>query len=349
MTNARVMTDREREVVIKQIIGENRLIHYTLLLDKAHEISGMARKTADRIIRKMLKREIVSIRVKNKDCYLLKSDEAYKWDLPAMFADRMAATRKKLDRIEREFTRHSYDAQQSIYDDLCKRIDETIESHGNWVKQLDLDRGYEVAYEEIGMDIRKRLDKTKIDYGRKKRIRTYSRNVVTALMELGKREVALEERKNAMRPSAEREEVADGIRQLYKQIHILLDDTVDLESTLGKLEPENIRYWYGDTEVGEICTAIDYVRKQSVERGEAMSVRIKQLKEVTGEKSIPVSVENLETQVSALRAGLEKMDKVIREIETTGMQHKLIQMLDSKLSEAESNLEKTRETTAPKP
>ena len=335
-----MVTEEGRKVEIKRIIEECPCIHQTPLLEKICENHIMAKKTAEKIIKQLLEdREIYVVRVKNKKCFMLTSDEAYRGDLPALFAKKTVALRERLDKIEKNFTRHSSDAQQYICDDLCDRIGKTIDDSYRWVKELDRNRGYEAEYEEIGSGIQNLLENTKIDRARIRRALSYSRHVVTALIGLGREMEELTEKRKAMRASKEKEEMANRNKQLYDQTRVLVKDAVGLESALRDLQSVDIESWHDDTETGHLCTSIDHARKQSIEHAEAMSDRVKKLREIAGEQGMSVQAANLDTQVSAIRTNLEVMDGTIKEIETTGQQYELVKTLDSKLSEAESHLD----------
>ena len=334
-----MIKDEDRMVIVKQIIEKNDRIYHTLLLDKINENRCMAKKTAEKIIQKLLERgEIVSFVQKTKKCYMLKSHEAYKGDLPTMFARRSAAMKEKLDKIEKELGSHSYESQLHMCDEFWNHMEDLIKRSDGWVKELDKYRGYEAEYEEIGSGIRDLLENTKIDYARERRVRSYSGNVVAALVRLGGEMEELTEKRKAARVSKEKDEMANRIKQLDKQIHIMLKDIVSLESALKNLQSVDIEYWHDDTETGHLCTSIDYVRKQSVERAEAMSGRVKKLMEIAGEQGTSAQAASLDTQVSTIRTNLEMMDGTIKEIETAGQQYELLKTLDSELSEAESHL-----------
>ena len=334
-----VMKDEDRMVIVKQIIEKNDHIYHTLLLGKIDEDNHMAKKTAERIIQKLLERgEIVSFVQKTRKCYMLKSHEAYKGDLPTMFARRSVAMKEKLDKIEKRLGAHSYESQLHMCDEFWNHMEDLIKRSDKWVQELDKDRGYEAEYEEIGSGIRKLLENTEIDRVRKRRVLSYSGNVVSALIRLGGEREELTEKRKTMKVSKEKEEMANRIKQLNEQIHIMFKDTVGLEFALKDLQSVDIEYWHDDTETGHLCASIDYIRKQSVECAEAMSGRVKKLTEIAGEQGMSAQVTNLDTQVSAIRTSLRMMDGTIKEIESAGQQYELLKTLDSELSEAESHL-----------
>lgn len=310
----------------------------------------MAKRTTERIIQKVLERgEVASFGQNTRKCYVLKSNEAYIGDLPTMFAKRSAAIKEKLDKMEKGLDEHAYLSRLHMCDEFWNHMEDQIKRTNEWVKELDKDRGYEAEYEEIGSGIRKLLENTKIDLDRRHKVLSYSVNVVTALVRLGGEMEELTEKRKATRVSKEKEEMANRIKQLNEQIHIMFKNTVGLESALKGLQSVDIEYWHDDTETGHLCASIDYARKQSVERAGAMSGRVKKLIDIVGKQGMSAQAANLDMQVSAIRTNLEMMDETIKEIETAGQQYELLKTLDSELSEAESHLGIIQKTVVSKP
>ena len=332
-----MMTDKERKVAVKRVIEEKPGIHHTLLCDKIVKGGIGAKKTAERTIQQLFNdREIVSFRAEGKKCYMLASDEAYEGDLVTMFERRAEALKKKLDGTAKEMPKHSYEAQQHLYDGMCGRMEETIAESDRWVKQLDEEQRYD--HKEIGSDIRKLLKDTKIDDGRRHKIRVYSERVVSELESLERERDEKAKRKRTMRVSAEKKRLSEEIKSTWERMQVLYGDTLQLEHALRDLQSLDIKYWYDNTDVGRSCSYLDSLLKESAERAGEMSRLAQKLKRLAARDGIAMQVGPIDESISVIGNGLDALEGAIKGIETTGIQHDHIAWLDKALSEVESHL-----------
>ena len=124
MDERRRMTVKECEDVIRQETEKMPGIHHTLLLERASEKGCTVKKTNEKAIKQLLdRRNIAGVLAKRRKCYVLKSADAYKGDMPVIFAARIAAISGRLGTMKNGFIAHSLDAQQFMCDGMCERIE----------------------------------------------------------------------------------------------------------------------------------------------------------------------------------------------------------------------------------
>ena len=348
MDERRRMTAKECEDVIKQEIEKRPGIHHTLLLERAAKRGCTVKKTAEKAIKQLLDHgEIAGVLAKRRKCYVLKSADAYNGDMPARFAARVAAISERLDTMKDGFTTHSLDAQRFVCDEMCERIERSIEDSNKWIKELNVERAYEYEYKEMRSNITESLADAKISNDLKNRICAHLDDVVEAMMDLREKEERLKEIKGSTRQSKERQKAKGKIEQLGKQIGVLTRDMLDLENLLRESQSATPDPHLGDTMVERICSMIGSSQRQFAEHTGMMAGRVELLKGLEDAKTVPRLIADLDEQVSVLGMNLEKVGETTNKIATSGRQNAISKRLCSKMSETESNLKAIRTAVAP--
>lgn len=343
MNERRRMTVKECEDVIRQEIEKMPGIHHTLLLERASEKGCTVKKTNEKAIKQLLdRRNIAGVLAKRRKCYVLKSADAYKGDMPVIFAARIAAIYERLDTMKNGLSNHSLDAQQFMCDEMCERIERSIEDSGSWIKELDIERAYEDEYKEMRSDIAELLEGAEINHDLKHRIRVHLDDVVETMTDLREKEERLREIKRSSRQPEKRQKTEREIERLGRQISILARGMFDLEALLRKPRLANPNPYLGDTAIEQICGTIGSSQKQLSEYVGTMSNRVELLKGLEDVKTVSKLVTCLDEQVSALETSLENVGDTANKIATSGRQNATIKRLYSKISETESNLKTIR-------
>ena len=337
-----MMTVKEGMLIVKRMIETDSIMPRALLLKKISDGHHMAKGTAEKCIECLIERgEISKVTVKKRQCFMLTSGEAYRGDLQVMFVKKYEALKEKLDLMEEGFERHSYDAQQHMYDEFLGNMEDTVKMTESWIEILDKDIPYEAEHEKIGSNIRNHLEGAKIVGDRKSRILRYAAKVVLGMNALAGSMGELTEAKNATRQSAEREQMKANIGHMNKQLHVLYSDTVNLESALKEMASLDITYWLANPRVERMCRAIEYARKRSVEHIEAMSRTIDEFERTKSEYDMSGVIKDLQAPVLSIKENWNEIERVVKKIETAGAEHESIKKLDSVLANAESHLNDT--------
>ena len=298
-----MMKDRERRVEIKKVIEENPRIHHTLLLAKIAEKKIGSKRTVERTITQLLESgEIVSFRAMAKKCYALVAHEMYRGDMSVLFTGRIEAIKKELDTRVKRMEEHSYESQELLYGQLCKGIESDIAESDRRVEALDGEARYD--HGEISRSILERMEETKIDTGRRRRIRGYAERVVMELERLDATLYEMEKKKRSMRVSEEKDEVTEEMKQIDERKHDLYDDALNIEHALGSLRSLDVRFWHDDTEVGSLCFYLGSAREDSTKNTERMSSILQKLKEIAAKRAIPISTGRLDKQISEIKKSL---------------------------------------------
>lgn len=228
----------ERELSILKIVGKHPEIHHRELLKIILDKSWMAKKTAEKNIKNLLKeKRILSYKYGKEIQYVLADNELSEKDLKKKVSKTVTKFKTELDNIENDFDKFDFYVKQNFPDYLSRTLNHLVGQKSDLLRYAKENKLTDISFAQELLDEIHELSK---NYSKDELIEekiTQSRGTITSIDKMQRRHAELLQKRSKLGSSKKRDEFTQKIQQLgadIPKLYTLLENIRDEIKSLCK-------------------------------------------------------------------------------------------------------------------